>query len=303
MPERISVRVPATSANLGCLFDCAALALALYLDVHVTPREDRVTTVRYTGVNPDRIPTDESNLIARTISNTLANWHKSCGLDLEIENQIPVGVGLGSSAAAIVAGLAACHWLADETLFDEDLVSIATRLEGHPDNVAAAWEGGFTVAVRDGQRVLTYSCPVPDSLQFVVVVPDYAVPTEKARAVLPEHYSRADAVSNLQRGVAVAAQFFSGRADLQPFFFDDRWHQPHRASLVPGLSEVLRYTHAELLGICLSGAGPSILAFVRGSAEAIGEELCQLLAEQGVKAQSHVLNADNRGAKGWSLPA
>ena len=103
MPQRITVRVPATSANLGCAFDCAALALGLFLDIHVTPRGDREVTVKYSGATPERVPTDESNLIARTVRKTLESWNKRKGFDLEIENQIPIGVGLGSSAAAIAS--------------------------------------------------------------------------------------------------------------------------------------------------------------------------------------------------------
>lgn len=303
MPQRISVRVPATSANLGCAFDCAAIALRLYLDIHVIPRGDGEITVSYRGVTPERIPTDRTNLIARTMTETLESWHKRRGFDLEIDNQIPVGVGLGSSAAAIVGSLAACHWLADATLFDQELVSRATRLEGHPDNVSAAWHGGFTVAVEQEGRVFAYSAPVPDTLQFALVVPDYALPTEKAREVLPAQYSRADAVHNLQRTAVLAAQLFSGKTDLCRAFFDDRWHQPYRAPLIPGLSDVLALRHPDLLGLCLSGAGPAILAFVRGNGAAISDAIRQTLQKSGIASQSYVLSADNLGAKGWSLPA
>ena len=301
MAQPISVRVPATSANLGCLFDCAALALSLYLDVRLTPRRDTAVTVRYRGATPERVPTDQSNLIARTVKQTLRAWHRPQGFDLEIENQIPVGVGLGSSAAAIVGALVASHALAGTPHSDEELVSLAARLEGHPDNVAAAWHGGFTVTLQQGERVRAYSCPVPEALGLVVVVPGYSVPTEEARAVLPSHYSRADAVHNLQRGAVIAAQFFSGKTDFQPWLFDDRWHQPFRASLVPGLAEVLNFTHPDLLGACLSGAGPSVLALVRNNAEAIGQAIRQLLAQKGIEAQFLVLAPDNRGAKGWGL--
>lgn len=302
MPQRISVRVPATSANLGCAFDCAALALKLFLDIHVTPRADREVTVAYRGVNPERIPADRSNLIARTMLETLEGWKKTRGFDLEIENQIPVGAGLGSSAAAIVGSLVACHRLAGVTLFDEELLSRASRLEGHPDNVAAAWHGGFTVSVEQRGRVHSYSCPVPENLQLVMIVPDYALSTEKAREVLPAQYSRGDAVHNLQRAIAMVAQIFSGKADFHPWFFDDRWHQPFRAPLAPGLAEALAFKHPDLLGICLSGAGPSVLAFVRWHAAAMGEAIAQILADHGVRAQAHVVAADNLGAKGWSLP-
>jgi homoserine kinase len=188
-------------------------------------------------------------------------------------------------------------------LFDEDLISLAARIEGHPDNVAAAWLGGFAVAVTEGERVLATSCPFPPILQLVAVVPEYDLPTKKARAALPSQYSREDAVHNLQRAAVIAAELFSGKADLRPALFDDRWHQPYRVSLVPGLAEVLRFTHHELVGLWLSGAGPSVLALVRGDAATIGGAICRILADNGVEAHPHILAADNRGAKGWSAPA
>jgi len=224
------------------------------------------------------------------------------GFDLEIDNQIPVGVGLGSSAAAIVAALAAARWVAYHNLTDEEIISLGADLEGHPDNVAAAWEGGFTLAAQADGRVMACSCPVPDSLQFALVVPDYAVPTEKARAVLPEAYSRADAVHNLQRAAAMVAQFFSGRTDFHQEMFDDRWHQPYRAGLMPSLAEALRFRHPVVRGVCLSGAGPAILAFVRGNALGAGQALQEVLAKHGVQSRPYALSADNRGAKGWSRP-
>jgi homoserine kinase len=303
MSERFSVRVPATCANLGCLFDCAALALSLYLDLHITPRSDGNVSLHYAGVNPERIPGDSNDLVARVMGETLESWGKRRGFDLEIHNQIPVGVGLGSSAAAIVGALVACHGLVGRPLFDEELVTLASLREGHPDNVAAAWHGGFTLAVNERERVLAYSCPVPEDLQLVLVVPNYALATKEARAVLPCQYSRADAIYNLQRATVLAAQFFSGKTDFQPGFFEDRWHQPYRAALVPGLTEVLSTKHPDVLGICLSGAGPSILAFARSNAATIGELIRQTLAQRGVEAQPYLLAADNRGAKGWSLPA
>ena len=302
MSERVSVRVPATCANLGCLFDCGAIALSLYLDIRVTPRADDEVVVRYHGVNVDRVHVGADNLIARTMRETLGGWGKTHGFELEIENQIPVGAGVGSSAAAIVGALAASHRLAGRPLFDEEIVSLATRREGHPDNVAAAWHGGFTVAAESEGRVLSYSCPMPEPLGLVLVAPDYALSTEEARKVLPAKYSRADAVHNLQRAAVLTAQLFSGKAELHRGFFDDRWHQPFRSHLVPGLPEVLALKHPGLLGVCLSGAGPSLLAFTRGDTAAIGELIQKTLGEKQVKAQVHLLAADNRGAKGWILP-
>lgn len=302
MSDRFLVRVPATCANLGCLFDCAALALNLHLDLHVSPRDDRNVSVQYAGVNPERVAGGSSNLVACVMTETLESWGKKRGFDIEIQNQIPVGVGLGSSAAAIVGALVACYWLVNRPLFGEELVTLATSREGHPDNVAAAWHGGFTVAVSEGERVIAYSCPVPTDLQLVLVVPNYALATKEARAVLPNQYSRADAIHNLQRATVLAAQLFSGKTDFHAEFFQDRWHQPYRAPLVPGLAEVLSIRHPEILGICLSGAGPSILAFVRANAAHAGEHIQRILAQHGVESQPYLVAPDNQGAKGWIQP-
>lgn len=298
MGERISIRVPATAANLGCLFDCGALALSLYLDLTVVPRAGAETVVHYCGVNADRVSTGADNLIARTIRQTLDLWGEAQGFDLEIDNQIPVGAGVGSSAAAIVGAMIAAHRLAGRPFCEQEIVSLATRCEGHPDNVAAAWHGGFTVAVECAGVVRSYSCPVPDALGLILVVPDYAVPTEQARKVLPPSYSRADAVHNLQRAVVMTAQMFSGKGELRRCFFDDRWHQSYRAPLMPGLPEVLALNHPDLMGICLSGAGPSLLAFTRGQSRAVGELIQKILSEKHVQARVFPMSADNRGFEG-----
>jgi homoserine kinase len=147
------------------------------------------------------------------------------------------------------------------------------------------------------------SCPVPDAIQLVLVIPDYALPTGKARSVLPGQYSRADAIHNLQRTAMLVAEFFSGRAELNGRLFDDRWHQVYRSPLVPGLSRALELSHPDLLGICLSGAGPSILALVRGGAvQEIGGTIQGALRQEGVESQVQTLAADNQGAKGWCFP-
>lgn len=302
MLKRFSVRVPATSANLGCLFDSAALAYGLYLDVHVTPHSAGATQVSYKGVTPERIPTDDSNLIARTIRSTLESWGKVRGFDLEIDNQIPVAAGLGSSAAAIVAALAASQALADHVLLDEELIGLAAKIEGHPDNAAAAWLGGFTISTQAGERVIAVSCPVPERLKLVLVIPDYHLTTETARQSLPATYSRQDAVHNLQRAAMMAAKFFSGAADLPRCLFDDRMHQPYRTPLMPGLSEVLGLRMPGLLGVCVSGAGPSILALAKENAQQIGSAIRQVLADHGVNAVTTLLAPDNKGAKGWNVP-
>ncbi|PYV14550.1 MAG: hypothetical protein DMG21_17795 [Acidobacteria bacterium] len=154
-----------------------------------------------------------------------------------------------------------------------------------------AWKATRITSPRPG----TAASPSPQKRR------GFALPTEKARQVLPAQYSRADAVHNLQRAAVLAALLFSGRPELHRTFFNDRWHQPFRAPLIPGLAEVLEIKHADLLAVCLSGAGPSVLAIVRANAESVGQAIVEAFAGKGVKAQAHVLAADNLGAKGWSL--
>ena len=297
--RRFTVRVPATSANLGCAFDCAALALGLYLDTTLTLREDNTINVSYSGPTADRVRQDEKNLIARIIQDALARKGNKRGFDLEIKSEIPIGVGLGSSAAAIVTGLALAAKALGEIPNEAEILKQATEKEGHPDNVSAAWHGGFVLAVTHDDKVSTTTAPVPEDLKLVLVVPDFHLPTEETRRSLPNSYSRADAVHNLQRATAFAAQFFSGKPQLEGFLFDDRWHQPFRARLVPGLEAALAFRHPGLLGICLSGAGSSVLAFARERADEIGRAIAASFENKDIKTQTFFLSPDNRGAKGW----
>ena len=298
MPQRLSTRIPATSANLGCLFDCGGLALDLYLTLRIQARDDARVNFTYHGVTPERIPSDDSNLIVATIRRLLETWGSVRGYDLEIDNQIPVGAGLGSSAAAIVGALVCAHWLVGMPMDDEAVLALATRLEGHPDNVAAAWHGGFTIAVQEEDHVWAFSSPVPEGLKFVVIVPDYALPTSEARSALPDQYSRADAVHNLQRAAMVAAQFASGRVRFENAFFDDRFHQPYRTSLVPGLAEALSLRRTGLLGLALSGAGPTLLAIVDEDTAGNSEAIREVLSRHGIDSRAYLLTADNQGASG-----
>lgn len=298
MTPSVTVRVPASSANLGCAFDCAAIALQLYLTLRVGFRDNTNLSIQYRGVTPERVPLDENNLIVRVIRDLLREWKIHRGLELEIDNQIPIGVGLGSSAAAIIGAIVAAHRLAERAAEDEEVLSRAAKWEGgHPDNVAAAWHGGFTVAVQTDHHIQAWSCPVPETVRLALVIPDYPLPTEKARAVLPSHYSRSESVHNLQRAAALAAQFFSGHMHLAPFLFDDRFHQPYRAALIPGLDKVLRLRHPDLEGVCLSGAGPSLLAFVRGNAEEVGGQIVRILEDHSIRSELRVLAPANLGAK------
>jgi homoserine kinase len=290
--------VPASSANVGCAFDCAAIALGLYLRVSAAPAESG-WALSYTGANADQVPLDKSNLLVKAMERTAAAGGAPLpSVRLDVQNEIPLGVGLGSSAAAIVAGILLANELCGSKLSPADVLRLAAEIEGHPDNVAAALHGGFVVAAapQGAANVLVSKAEVSAALDFVAVIPEVPLPTEKARAALPTQYSRADVVANLQRTALLAARFFSG-GELSPELFRDALHQPYRSPLVPGIAECLEFRHPGVAGIFLSGAGSAVMAIARHSSAEIGAALVREFQGKGTRARAVVLKADNRGAR------
>jgi homoserine kinase len=296
----IAVAVPASSANLGCAFDCAAVALNRYLRARLLPLDSPGFTLEYQGPHPERVSRDETNLVLRGIRRLAEDaGGKVRGGRVRIESAIPVGVGLGSSAAAVVAGILLGAGLCRVKPNRAVVLRLAVELEGHPDNAAAAFLGGlvFVAAAEGPAELLAVRTRVPSALRFVAVIPEFALPTEQARAVLPARYSRRDAVHNLQRAALLAAACFSGSYNLSPELFRDRFHQPYRGRLVPGLEDCLALRRPGLLGVFLSGAGPAVLAVVRRGAREVARLLVEAFRARGVRAQWMVLQADHRGAR------
>jgi homoserine kinase len=313
----VSVVVPASSANVGCAFDCAAIALSLYLRASASAKTGSASEspfeVSYQGANADQVPRDADNLILRAMQRAAAARNKTLpSLRLDVRNEIPLGVGLGSSAAAIVAGVLLGSELRGVKLTPAELLRLAVEIEGHPDNVAAALHGGFVVAAMpeeapdtgDIADILVAKAKVPTNIEFVAVIPEVPLPTQKARAALPAQYSRRDVVANLQRTALLTATFFSG-GELSPELFRDKLHQPYRGPLVPGIAECLAFRHAGLAGVFLSGAGSAVMAIARHSATEIGDALVGEFRRKGTAARVQILKADNRGAQTSSagLPA
>jgi homoserine kinase len=277
-----SVVVPASTANVGCAFDCAAIAVSLHLRASATTQVSGFE-VAYHGPDTEAIPRDARNLIIKAMQHAAARvWADLPGARIEVENEIPLGVGLGSSAAAIVAGILLGAELCGQPLETQDVLRQAIELEGHPDNVVAALLGGMVVSgVTDAPvEVLAAKADVSQHLEFVAVVPAVPLPTEKARAVLPANYSRREVVANLQRTALLTAAFFTGKG-ITPELFRDRLHQPFRAPLIPGIAECLAYRQEGLSGVFLSGADALIAEFER----------------HGISARALFLKADNRGAQ------
>ncbi|MFC4426792.1 homoserine kinase [Deinococcus navajonensis] len=256
-----TVRAPASSANLGPGFDSLGLSLPLYTTLRVTPQAS--TEVVPLGHGLSSTPANESNYVYQAM--LLAARRAGRPLPparIEIESEVPLARGLGSSAAALIAGIVAGNELLGRPLDHAAVLDVAAREEGHPDNVAPALFGGIVVATLDKLGTHYVRLDPPAHLGVTVLVPDFELSTSKARAVLPREYSRADAVHALSHAALLAAALSVGRLDLLRHAMQDYIHQVWRAPLVPGLSDILESAHEHgALGAALSGAGPTVLCF------------------------------------------
>jgi homoserine kinase len=294
---RIRVRVPATSANLGPGFDALGLALALYNEV--TLEESDGISVAIEGEGAGQLDAGEKNVVARGVALGFeAAGRRFLGARLRCVNRIPLGRGLGSSAAAWVGGLVAANALLGEPLDRAALLTAAARAEGHPDNVAAAVLGGLTVSCAEPDRITAVRLPVPRDIAWVVLVPETQSSTTEARAVLPESLPRADAVFNVQRVSLLLAALTAGRPDLLAAAMHDRLHQPYRLPLFPWMDDVAGAARrAGALGCVLSGAGPAMLAAARGGAgEGVARAMEQALRAAGIGGRALALPVDESGA-------
>jgi homoserine kinase len=270
-----TVRVPASSANLGPGFDALGLALAIYLECHY--RRSAALTIRSRGRDAELISTGEDNLIWQTALKVAADTGETLDpIELEIDNDIPIGKGLGSSAAALTAGVVIAADLLGLNWDRHRVLDEAAQIEGHPDNVAACVLGSIVAAAIDSDgKARAVRLELDPHYGVALVVPDFLLPTEKARRVLPYYYSREDTIFNVQRSALLIVALATGVTDAFPAAFEDRLHQPYRAALVPGLQQITRLRAPGLLGCALSGAGPSILVFYeRGH-----EEVCELVRD------------------------
>lgn len=297
------VRVPASTSNLGPGFDCFGLALKLYLTVRATivPDAAESCSVTTTGATEnDALPRNAANLICRAM--TFAARREGVSLppvELNVHNEIPLASGLGSSAAAIVAGIELSSLLTNHELNAQTIQNYATEFEGHPDNVTASLYGGFTIScLNDDRTVASVKFDWPAHIRVVVVSPHSQLPTHVARAALARSLSRTHAVHNLQRTALFTAAIAQQRYDLLWEAMKDRLHQPQRESLVPGLAEALALPPMPgLLGVALSGAGPSILALATDHTEEIGARIASCFSARKIDSTVRTLEVDNEGCR------
>jgi homoserine kinase len=259
------MRLPATSANLGSGFDAAAIALSFHLEIEAEEADE--FSIHATGQDVPLCSRVDGNLILNCYRTILANHGSSApSLAIRMHNEIPLGMGCGSSAAGRLAGVAMAVHFGKLGWCGERILEEACALEGHPDNAAACLLGGFVVAANDGKAVRVARVEPPADWRAIVVLPSQSLATRTARAVLPETYAAADAIANIQAVSMLGLAFAQGRGDLLQTAMRDRIHQPYREEICPLLPRLLPLGGKEgILGVALSGAGPSVLAIIAES--------------------------------------
>ena len=294
------LNLPGTSANLGPAFDAAALAMDFYLKLDA--RAESKFFVAATGRDREICERLENHLILTTYCEVLeAADREVIPLALHIKNAIPIGKGCGSSAAARLAGVALANHFGALRWNDAQIVGEASRREHHPDNASACWMGGLTIARMSGEAEAHVVNIAPKGKwPLLLAIPQQSLATEKARAALPTQYSREDAVMNIQNSMLLLAAFVQRRPDLLSAALDDRMHQPYRSALCPLLPCLQKFSGQNgILGVALSGAGPSVLMFLDPAAnpEKVVQHVASYLKQNGLAAELLSTSIAKHGAR------
>lgn len=294
----LTVRVPATSANMGPGYDCLGMALDIWNTIELRPASGEVTSVTVEGEGAGELPGDSGNLVCRSME---ALWLRvgigARAVQVRCNNHIPLKRGLGSSSAAIVGGLVAANHLSGSPLGQDDLLQLATEIEGHPDNVTPALYGGMQLVANHEGRVIACPVRVPQGLNAVVLVPDVTIATEEARAVLPLEVSRADAVYNMSRVAALVNAMASSRMQDLAWATHDRMHQPYRQQLFPAMNDIFAGAMAGgALGAFLSGSGSTVLALTQGNEQSVAGGMRSAATKAGVSAYTMLTRPSQLGA-------
>ena len=301
LEKTVRVCVPGTSANCGPGFDTLGVACTVYNELELTLLEEERLEIAVTGEGASNIPGDARNIVWRSIRTLLRRAHAEeqyHGACIRMKNGIPLSRGLGSSAAAIVAGLKAANLILNNRFSRRELLQIATDLEGHPDNVAPAIFGGFTITVMHDGHPECFSFMPRLPLKLVVAVPSFPLSTRAARSVLPAEVPLKDAVFNVSRAALLVAALSKGNIHFLQHAFEDALHQPYRAKLIPGMYDVFQAAReAGALGASMSGAGPCLIAFTLDKAEEIGAAMVQAFQQHDIEARALLWGVDDRGVR------
>ena len=293
----LKLRLPATSANLGPGFDAVAVALDFYLEIEAKAAQE--FSIGATGRDSGRCAQLEDNLILEAYKEILRNQKRPIvPLAIRMANGIPLGMGCGSSAAGRLAAVALAVHFGQLEWSTDRILEEAYRLEGHPDNIAACWLGGFVTALCEGKSVHAVQVDPPENWRAIVVFPAEPLATSKARAVLPACYSLEDVVANLQAVATLGLAFAKARGDLLRLAMKDRIHQPYRAPICPLLPLLLPLVGRQgILGASLSGAGPAMLVLIDGeSCLAAASSAIRTAIENRVEAELKICRLSRSGA-------
>jgi homoserine kinase len=296
VPKAATVRVPASSANLGPGFDVLALALNLHLEIEA--REVSTTSIEWEGAGAGEVPLNRRNLIVRAAQEPFAGWTRPLdGIELVVRNEIPIGRGLGSSAAGIIAGIMLGAKLRGLRMPAQRILELAFPLEGHGDNLAAALYGGFCIAVIEDGGVRVHRLDWPSSWRAVLFVPNDVSPTHEARRLVPRRPTREDAVFNLGRVAEWVLACSNKDRSLVASAMDDRMHQPGRARAYRYLDDTIAAAEqAGALGAALSGAGGSVIAIADRNLAAVGRAMTRAAGSYGSGGKVLTLRAGAAGA-------
>ena len=285
--KRVTIRVPATTANLGPGFDAFGCALSLYTDVTFEETEDFGLTI--TGC--DEAYTGPDNMAYTSYCAVLASLNEEIrGVKIHIDAHIPICRGLGSSAALLVAGAMGANVLRGNRLSTQGLLNITNAMEGHPDNLAPAFYGGLTASMVDSGLPVTVNFPLHPGWEFLALVPDFDLPTSLARSVLPEQVSRGDAIYNVSHGAMVLKALELGDEKLLRNGMQDKLHQNYRKKLIPDYEKIEALVRTTGAAFCLSGAGPTLLCITRnpGLEEKLSKKLSQITQHNWQMLPLHV---------------
>ena len=301
MPAAVKVRVPATVANLGPGFDALGVAVRMHLEIDIEPRRDSVD-ILIEGEGAEHLPADETNLVIKSM-NTFFDFvgRRPPGYAVRVKNPIPLGSGLGSSAAAVVGGLYAARSVTGRTVPQTEMVQLATELEGHPDNVMPALLGGLVVCYRsqDGSELRSFRLEPSERLVPILAVPAEGFSTSEARKALPEDVSFGDAQFTASRAALLVAAMTSGSgSEVLAEAMNDRLHEPHRLKLMPETAAVHEELRASGLAVALAGAGPSLLIVVpKPEAATRAEQVRRVCRQRHAGWRVFVSEWEPRGAR------
>ncbi len=295
------IRIPATTANIGSGFDVLGISLGLYntVEFKAVPGVDLYDTdIRVEGEGQDQIEKGRRNMILRAMEVTADKAGRSiCGGHMKLINRIPLARGLGSSSAALASGVFLSNYLMDFPFNTMDLLNITSNMEGHPDNAAPAILGGFCVSALNNGQVTAERIDIPLSWKAVVVIPNFELFTEKARAVLPAEYKRNDVVHNISAVSFLMLAFMSQKPEYLGLGLDDKIHVPYRLHLIPGAKEAIHNALAQgAYGATISGSGPTIIAFTSAEkSDEVGKAMVQGFKEMSIDSRYLVLDFDHDG--------